>query len=50
MFPLVPVVIKPESNIGIKVTWNHCTIELPVDATQHQWRNLLSAISEQSTC
>jgi hypothetical protein len=50
MFPLVPVILKPESNIGIKVTWNHCTIELPVDATQHQWRNLLSAISEQSTC
>jgi hypothetical protein len=49
-FPLVPVVLKSEPNAGIKVTWNQCTIELPSDVTQQQWRDLLSAIVEQSIC
>ena len=49
-FPLVPVLLKEEPNAGIKVTWNQCTIELPRDTTKQQWRDLLSAIVEQSTC
>ena len=49
-FPLVPVVLKPEPSTGIKVTWNQCTIELPGDATEQQWRSLLNAIAEQSAC
>lgn len=49
-YPLVPVILKPESNISIKVTWKQCTIELPRDVTDQQWRSLLSAIAEQSTC
>jgi hypothetical protein len=50
LFPLIPVVLKEEPNAGIKVTWNQCTIELPHDATEQQWRSLFSAIAEHSVC